>query len=57
MKYDDNHVRDFEGAVGICPVCGLKVTLDYEDRPKLSEWDRAWIVKCPHCETEIRCWK
>jgi hypothetical protein len=56
MKYDDNHIRDFEGAIGICTMCGLKITLDWSDKP-LSLHLNAWSVKCPHCNNLVSCYK
>jgi hypothetical protein len=55
MKYDDSHVRDFEGAVGVCDVCGLEIKLDEFDKPHMP-LPRVWIVKCPHCATWVRCY-
>jgi hypothetical protein len=55
MKYDDNHIRDFEGAVGCCPVCGLKITLDWSDMPSMP-LPKVWEVSCPHCYTKVRCY-
>ena len=58
MKYDDNHVREFEGAKGKCGICGLVVELDHEDRPrKLFQHDSVWRVECPHCGSTIECTK
>jgi len=56
MKYNDNHVRDFEGAKGSCEVCGLDIILDWQDRPT-HPMDNTWIVKCPHCESSVRCYQ
>jgi hypothetical protein len=56
MKYNDNHVRDFEGAVGTCSVCGLEVTLDWADKPSMPI-PKMWVVECPHCFTKIKCYK
>ena len=56
MKYNDNHLRDFEGAKGTCGVCGLEVTLDWQDNPE-KPLDNTWVIKCPHCKHCIRCHK
>jgi predicted nucleic acid-binding Zn-ribbon protein len=53
MKYDDNHIRDFEGAKGLCNNCGLVVTLTFDD--KVTRVLDAWVVNCPHCGTNIYC--
>ena len=54
MKYNENHIRDFEGAKGKCGVCGLEVILDWKDKPE-HPMDNTWVVKCPHCNYPIRC--
>jgi hypothetical protein len=54
MKYDENHIQDFEGAKGTCSICGLDVILDWRDKPT-KPLHNIWIVKCPHCSNDIRC--
>lgn len=54
MKYNESHVRDFEGAKGVCEVCGLEITLDWKDSP-IKPLDNIWLVNCPHCKSPVRC--
>lgn len=54
MKYDDDHIRDFEGAKGTCEVCGLEITLDWQDKP-IRRIGNEWDVRCPHCNNIVTC--
>ena len=57
MEYNDNHIRDFEGAKGSCEVCGLPIELDKNDKPiRRLPNTLIWVIKCPHCNNDVRCY-